>query len=445
MPVTTAALSTRMRARRSPWRSAVATTAVLGLLCVGAVSSSPVSADNYPSWDDVVAARTSEAGKEAEVGRITGLIDGLQTQVAQTQAAARSRWEENQTAQLALNTATFEADQLANQASQAQADADDSRTQAAILAAQFARSGGNDLSSRLFVDGDKANDLLYQLGAMSKLSESTTGIYQQAEIDQNTANALSDQADVARDALAALASTAQSALDDAVAAQQAVGAALIEQQEHEAELTVQLQALTTDLELTEAQYQAGVQAAAQAKQAADEAARAAAAAADAAAAASPAPAPAPAPAPGPAPAPAPGPGGGGNSSGGAPSAPTPSAPVVNPPQGYDGNAVVAYAEQFVGVVPYGWGADPSDSFGCDGLTQYVYKQFGINLPRYVPTQAAQGIRISSSDARAGDAVVWSGHIGIYDGHGGVIHSPDWGRYVTHASSLWGSYYFVRFL
>ena len=106
---------------------------------------------------------------------------------------------------------------------------------------------------------------------------------------------------------------------------------------------------------------------------------------------------------------------------------------------------MAFAEQFVGVVPYGWGADPSDSFGCDGLTQYVYKHFGRNLPRYVPTQAAQGIRISSSDARAGDAVVWSGHIGIYDGHGGVIHSPDWGRYVTHATSLWGSYYFVRFL
>jgi cell wall-associated NlpC family hydrolase len=439
-----------MPARRSPWRSALATTAVLGLLAVGVVSSSPVAAENYPSWDDVVAARASEAGKQAEIGRITGLIDGLQTQVAQAQAAAGSRWEENQAAQLALNSAEFEADQLATQASAAQVTADDSRTQAAILAAQFARSGGNDLSSRLFVDGDEANDLLYQLGAMSKLSESTTGIYQQATIDQNTADALSDQADVARDALAALASTAQSALDDAVAAQQAVGAALIEQQDHEAELTVQLQALTTDLELTEEQYRAGVQAAAQAKQAADEAARATADAA--AAAATPAPAPAspapasPAPAsPAPAPAPSPGGGGGGDSPGGAPSAPAPSAPVVNPPQGYDGNAVVAYAEQFVGVVPYGWGADPSDSFGCDGLTQYVYKQFGINLPRYVPTQAAQGIRISSSDARAGDAVVWSGHIGIYDGHGGVIHSPDWGRYVTHASSLWGSYYFVRFL
>lgn len=410
------------------------------MLAVGAISSSPVSADNYPSWNDVVAARSSEAAKEAEISRITGLIDGLQTQVGQAQAAAEARWQENQTAQTAYNTASVKADQLESKAAAAKTKAAESHTQAAILAAQFARSGGNDLSSRLFVEGDKANDLLYQLGAMSKLSESTTGIYQQAQIDQNTADSLSEQADVARNALGALASTAQSALDEAVTAQQTVGAALIEQQSHEAELSVQLQALTTNLDLTEDQYKAGVQAAAQAKQAADEAARAA---ADAEAAA-----PAPAPSSGGSDGSAGGSAGGpseGSSGGGEPSAPAPSAPVVNPPQSYNGDAVVAYAEQFVGVVPYGWGADPSDSFGCDGLTQYVYKQFGIDLPRYVPTQAAQGVRISSSDARAGDAVVWSGHIGIYDGQGGVIHSPDWGRYVTHAHSLWGSYYFVRFL
>ncbi|WP_052521645.1 NlpC/P60 family protein [Agreia bicolorata] len=438
MLVTTTAPLGRSSTRRSPWRSFLAATAVVGMLAAGAISSSPVSADNYPSWDDVVAARSSEAGKEAEIARITGLIDGLQTQVGQAQAAADARWQENQAAQNAYNTASFEADQLASKAAAAKSKAAESRAQAAILAAQFARSGGNDLSSRLFVEGDKASDLLYQLGAMSKLSESTTGIYQQAEVDQNTADSLSDQADVARNALGALAATAQSALDDAVAAQQSVGAALIEQQNHEAELSVQLQALTTNLELTEDQYNAGVQAAAQAKQAADEAAARAAGSGDSETPGS-----------------APSSGGdgssgetggsGGSSGGNEPSAPTPTAPVVNPPQSYDGDAVVAYAEQFVGVVPYGWGADPGDSFGCDGLTQYVYKQFGIDLPRYVPTQAAQGVRISSSDARAGDAVVWSGHIGIYDGQGGVIHSPDWGRYVTHAHSLWGSYYFVRFL
>lgn len=118
--------------------------------------------------------------------------------------------------------------------------------------------------------------------------------------------------------------------------------------------------------------------------------------------------------------------------------------VPNPPSGpYSGQAVVEYAKQFVGVVPYGTGNTPDTSFSCDGLTQYVFAQFGISLPRMVSNQAARGIRIAPEDAQAGDLVVWPiGHIGIYDGSGGVIDSPDWGRKVVHRG-LWGSYYFVR--
>ena len=118
--------------------------------------------------------------------------------------------------------------------------------------------------------------------------------------------------------------------------------------------------------------------------------------------------------------------------------------AVNPPSGaYSGAAVVAFAEQFVGNVPYGSGASPDTSFGCDGLTQYVFGAFGLYLPRIVSNQAAMGIRIAPADAQAGDLVVWPiGHIGIYDGNGGEIDSPTWGRSVEHRA-LWGSYYFVR--
>ncbi len=118
--------------------------------------------------------------------------------------------------------------------------------------------------------------------------------------------------------------------------------------------------------------------------------------------------------------------------------------AVNPPSGpYSGQAIVEFAKQFVGVVPYGSGASPDTSFGCDGLTQYVFGAFGIYLPRTVSNQAALGIPIAPEDAQAGDLIVWPiGHIGIYDGAGKSIDSPDWGRYVEHRP-LWGSYYFVR--
>jgi cell wall-associated NlpC family hydrolase len=125
---------------------------------------------------------------------------------------------------------------------------------------------------------------------------------------------------------------------------------------------------------------------------------------------------------------------------------TSSAFTVNPPSGsYSGAAIVAFAEQFVGVVPYGSGASPDTSFGCDGLTQYVFGAFGIYLPRTVSNQAAMGIPIAPEDAQAGDLMVYPiGHIGIYAGDGTMIDSPDWGRYVEHRP-VWGSYYFVRIL
>jgi cell wall-associated NlpC family hydrolase len=117
--------------------------------------------------------------------------------------------------------------------------------------------------------------------------------------------------------------------------------------------------------------------------------------------------------------------------------------VVPPSTSYSGAAIVAFAQQFVGVVPYGSGASPDTSFGCDGLTQYVFGAFGIYLPRTVSAQAALGVPVSPDDAQAGDLMIYPmGHVGIYAGDGTMIDSPDWGRYVEHRP-VWGDYYFVR--
>jgi len=119
--------------------------------------------------------------------------------------------------------------------------------------------------------------------------------------------------------------------------------------------------------------------------------------------------------------------------------------TVNPPAPlYSGAAVLAYAAQFVGIVPYGMGNSPETSFSCDGFTQYVFAGFGISLPRGADHQARLGVSISKADAVAGDLVYWPGqHIGIYDGAGGMYNSPRPGRYVEHVGSLWGSPLFIR--
>lgn len=115
-----------------------------------------------------------------------------------------------------------------------------------------------------------------------------------------------------------------------------------------------------------------------------------------------------------------------------------------PPQGYSGDNVVAYAEQFVGVVQYGTGNHPDDSFSCDGYVQYVFAGFGISLPRTANAQAALGTAIPQSEARAGDLLWWPDtHIAIYDGNGGMLDSPYWGKSVRHRVDLWDSPVFIR--
>ena len=118
--------------------------------------------------------------------------------------------------------------------------------------------------------------------------------------------------------------------------------------------------------------------------------------------------------------------------------------VTAPAQLHSGAAVLQYASQFVGVVPYGTGNSPTTSFSCDGFTQYVFAGFGIALPRGADHQAELGVRIAKGDAVAGDLLWWPGqHIGIYDGAGGMYNSPTWGRYVEHAAELWGNPVYIR--
>lgn len=111
------------------------------------------------------------------------------------------------------------------------------------------------------------------------------------------------------------------------------------------------------------------------------------------------------------------------------------------PNGKTGADLVAYAEQFVGKVPYSGACGSAGSpagWCCTGFVYYVYHQvLGIDLDSPVVSgQLAMAHQIPQSQAQAGDLVAWVGyHIGIYDGHGGVLHSPDWGRMLTHTSSL----------
>ncbi|CAN5222039.1 hypothetical protein BH09ACT1_BH09ACT1_17970 [soil metagenome] len=233
------------------------------------VASSSASAATYPTWQDVQAAQASEAGKTAEIATINGLVTALQATVDATQKDAEAKGALAQAAQLKYDEASQKATALADQATAARAQAKKSQDQAGRLAAKLSQSGGGtDVSTTMFFNGSKASALLSELGLASLVKDQSSGLYEKAIQDRNSAQSMTDQATVAKHALGALSDAAAKASADAAAASATAEAALADQQAHEADLQVQLTALTSATITTEAQYAAGVAAAAAAAKAA---------------------------------------------------------------------------------------------------------------------------------------------------------------------------------
>jgi len=107
-----------------------------------------------------------------------------------------------------------------------------------------------------------------------------------------------------------------------------------------------------------------------------------------------------------------------------------------------GSSIVNIARQYIGV-DYDYAGSSPSGFDCSGLTSYVYSKVGIDLPRTSSAQAAGGTRISKSEARPGDLVVWSGHIGIYAGDNKVVDAGSSKGSVSERT-IWGSPYFVTY-
>jgi peptidoglycan DL-endopeptidase CwlO len=99
------------------------------------------------------------------------------------------------------------------------------------------------------------------------------------------------------------------------------------------------------------------------------------------------------------------------------------------------SAVVAYASNFIGT-PYAWGGNGPDTFDCSGFTSYVFRHFGISLPRTASGQQGVGVSVAKSDLQPGDLVFFGSpahHVGIYVGNGCYIHSPKTGDVVKISS------------
>ena len=81
--------------------------------------------------------------------------------------------------------------------------------------------------------------------------------------------------------------------------------------------------------------------------------------------------------------------------------------------------------KFIGN-PYVYGGTSlTNGADCSGFVQSVYKHFGISLPRTSGEQGKSGRAVDGLDnARPGDLIWYSGHIGIYIGDGKIVHASN---------------------
>ncbi|ANP74083.1 M23 family metallopeptidase [Cryobacterium arcticum] len=236
--------------------------AALTLAVTLASPISPAMAVDYPTWEELQAAKSNTAAAANQVTEIQNAIAGLQTEVERTQAEAEARGVELQTAQEKFDDASRRASDLQAQADASKTQADTATRQAGQLAAQLYRTGGTDLSVNLFIDGQEsgegADELLSKLGSMSKLVERSTDVYEQAQTANNTAQSLGDQAAIAQAERETLRVAAEAAMAAAQDAADAAAQALSESEAQSVVLEAQLQFMQDAEATTAAAYQAGV-------------------------------------------------------------------------------------------------------------------------------------------------------------------------------------------
>lgn len=109
-----------------------------------------------------------------------------------------------------------------------------------------------------------------------------------------------------------------------------------------------------------------------------------------------------------------------------------------------GNAIAAYAKQFVGNPYVHGGTSLTKGADCSGFTQSVYKHFGISIPRVARAQARVGKSVSWNNLQPGDLMFYSGnggrsvtHAAIYIGNGKIVHAqtPRLGIGITTAKIM----------
>lgn len=117
------------------------------------------------------------------------------------------------------------------------------------------------------------------------------------------------------------------------------------------------------------------------------------------------------------------------------------------PDGQKATALIRYAVQFVGKVPYSWGGETLNGWDCSGMIKYVYAHaLGMNLPHGTGSLMRLGVPVPSiAQAQPGDLLISVTHAAIYIGNGLVVNALNYhdGTRITTPVVFQGAPYVIR--
>lgn len=100
-----------------------------------------------------------------------------------------------------------------------------------------------------------------------------------------------------------------------------------------------------------------------------------------------------------------------------------------------GEELVNFALQYVGN-PYVWGGNSlTEGCDCSGFVHLVYAHFGFTVPRYSQSFKTVGDPVAYENIKAGDIVVYPGHVAIYIGNGCIVEAQSTKAGITSYRSV----------
>lgn len=126
-------------------------------------------------------------------------------------------------------------------------------------------------------------------------------------------------------------------------------------------------------------------------------------------------------------------------------------------EGVKRDEIVAFARQYMGAAYCYASSDPKKGFDCSGFVYFVFKHFGIEVPRSSSGFMNAGKEVKPEDFKVGDVLVFSGyrdrntvgHVGIICEANGMkskfIHASSGKEMAVTISELGSDQYTRRFI